>query len=495
LSNTLELVNVCKSYNVDILRNVSLKFQSGQVHVLIGENAAGKSTIVKMLSGSVSPDSGSILFNGSVIRNHNVKSAGKLKIGTMFQTNTLFEEISVLENIFIKNYPGYRYAHPVLNHKKMLEVYHALMNSIGFELNSETKVKDLTPSQKRIVELAKALQSDPDIILFDEPTASFSNVELRKFYILLQKMKQSGKMIIYVTHNIKEAIEISDIITVLHNGQVSQTFFSSSADEATLLKSVAGSEYRYRYPRTFNTKGRPVLKVSDLSNEYIRNVSFSAYEGEILGITGLSDSGKSHIGMVLFGLESYDAGSIKYFGLSMPHRMTPKDVTSMKLGYISGDTSNTFIPEFTPEMNITLSNIRKISPNYYIHKKVEYEATNKFYKQFGIPGMFSTQKTVFLSCGLKQKINISRALFSNANILVMDEPTQSIDPASKSDVYNLMNDYVKYGKTIVLISSDFEEIAGMCDRVIVMRKGLVVGELHKRDLNKNDIIYYSVKQI
>jgi ribose transport system ATP-binding protein len=492
--NTLELVNIYKSFNIDSIKNVSLKFKSGEIHAVIGENAAGKSTLIKLLSGVMMPDSGMILYNGQPIKNHNIAKAHKLKIGTLFQTSTLFEEMSVLENIFIKNYPGLRFARHILNQDKMLHIYRELMASIGFSLDSRVLLKYLTPSQKRIVEIAKVLYGDPDILLLDEPTASFSDIELLAFYKLLKKLKQSGKLIVYITHNIKEAIDISDLITVMHNGRISYTFSSSTANEATLLKSIAGKEFLYRYPRTFVKKRRSVVRVCNLTNANLHDISFTAYEGEILGITGLVDSGKSHIGMALFGLESFDSGQVTLNGLTAPKKMRPNTAIAAKLGYISGETANTYIPEFTPELNITLSNMKKITPMYFINKDIEYVTTNEFFRRLGIPGIYSNQKMKYLSGGIQQKINISKALFSNAKILIMDEPTKGIDSASKSDVYNLMNNYTLHMNTIILISSDFEEIAGMCDRVLIMQKGEIIKEIFKKNLNKNDIVFYSIKQ-
>lgn len=335
--------------------------------------------------------------------------------------------------------------------------------------------------------VVKLLSMDPDIIVMDTPAYSLMESTLPKFYSLLSRLRTAGKTIIYFTHKIQDALTVSDNIIILKNAAVQHVIEPSSIDEQGLLGVIAGMDDRRKYPKIPNKKGRCLLKAAAISATYLHHMSFEVCEREIVGFYGVTGSCKSFVGKALFGLDPIDSGNLSVYGVDVEIKH-PQHAISKKIGYISSIVNENLVPQFTPEKNITLSGLNHIVKKHVLNSSLEQYAARRVFKQLNISGQHFGLSTGHLSNGAKQKVAIAKSLYSGSRILIFDEPTQFIDSASKSDVYNLMSDYVMKNNAIILISSDLDEIMGMSDRIYVVHNGRIVNELLSSQCTKEAIL-------
>ena len=484
---TLSLRNIHKDFNGNaVLNDLSMDFESGKIYVFVGENSSGKSTLVRILAGELAPDAGQIYVNGRALPPSSIPSAKAMGLGVMFENNTLLEEMTVLENVFLGRLPGLFSR----GKAKLLEQYMRLAAKTGFYISPWEKVSALSREQRRIVELLKLLSQEPDIVVMDMPTHSLMESTLPSFYQLLLRLRDEGKTIIYFTHKIQDALSVSDKILILKNATIQHTMEPSTTDERGLLGAIAGMDERRKYPKLpHNKKGKCLLRATALRGSYVKDLSFSVHEREIIGFYGVTGSCKSCVGKALFGLEPISAGSISLYGVDV-EISHPSRAISNKIGYISSLVNENLVPQFTPEKNITLSGLNQVVKHHVLNTPLEQYAAQRVFKHMNISSQLFDVPADYLSNGVKQKVALAKSLYSGSRILIFDEPTQFIDSASKSDVYNLMTDYVMKNNAIILISSDLDEIIGMSDRFYVMHNGAIVKELLSSQCTKEAVLQY-----
>ena len=484
--DVLELKNISSCANgINIIDNISMKFTSGNIYAITGENASGKSMFVKILSGLYS-FSGHIYLNNKPVNSKHGNKLLSQNIASVYQQTNLQKNLTVLENIFIGRYSYFKHRSGLVNKNKIAERFIELIELTHFPISATSKVSQLSYVEKRMVEVMRALVLDPKILVFDTLFCNVNDNEKCLFYDLLCELKKRNKIILYFSHKIKEALLISDYISVISKGKIIYLSETSMATKSKVIKALCTELDKNRYPHINKSKGEMVLSCKNLYTDEIENINFSLFKGEILGITGLVGSGKSSILKVISGTQKSKLGEITLLKNNAKIK-SPNSAYRNGIGFMTGTNSKDLVPGFSPQKNITLSNIRSVSDFGFVNDKKEASVRNVAYSNFSIKNEKNIA-TYKLSAGTQKKLCIAKILFAKTNILVLNEPTLGIDSASKSDVYNLLIDYVSKGNSIILISSDFSEVSGLADRAIIIREGKLIAELLHNDLSKEKIL-------
>ncbi len=485
--NVLELININKYFGQNhILKDISMSFTEGKIHGITGENASGKSTLINIISGMLEKDSGQIVFYNS--NDGKTMSNYKNKINTVFQEINLFDKMTIYDNLFLNRKLSFH------SKQKMYDQFYKIMQEYNLDYNPKKKVGELGAGEKRVLEIIKATINNPEILILDEPTAFFLSGEEKIFIDVLESMRKQQKTIIYISHRIDELLSFCDDITIMYNGRIVMTLDTKETNEGELLKKISGKEYKNRYPKLISKKGKMILKADNIHTQFIKDISFSLFEGEVLGITGLVGCGKSSIGRAIMGLERITKGCL-WTNKGSVKIKSPRDAKKLNIGYIEEDSDLCIIPRFFAKENISLGALKKVLSFRFINDIKEIKVRDDYFKNLYIPDRDRNIATKKLSGGTKQKVCIARLLFSDSKIMIMDEPTAHIDSAAKSDVYNLINELtVKKRKSIILISSDISEILGVSDRIIVLNKGRIAKILQRDEATKESVLIYATKQ-
>ncbi|WP_233531850.1 sugar ABC transporter ATP-binding protein [Paenibacillus alkalitolerans] len=487
----LEMRNITKSFGENIVLNgIHFCADRGQVHSLIGENGAGKSTLMKILAGLFMPDSGEILIDGQPVSLNNPKQAQELGISMIYQEIRLFQDLNIVENVFIRREPVKKWIR-LIDWDKAYRETEKYLKELGLNINVRTPVKNLSQGQQKFIEIIRALSFDAKIIIMDEPTAALNEQEIEVLFRVIKDIKKMGVTVIYISHRIEEIHKIADHITVIRDGQVIQTCAIGEIDLNRIVKAMVGKELDDRYPKLNVKHGKEILRVEQLRyNGRAVNASFSVNKGEIVGLTGLSGSGRRLLAKVLSGIEGPYEGTIYING--KPYKsMTPHVAKAQGLCYVTsigtdeGLISNTPITE-----NITLSNLKRISKGGFIERHTEVTLSQDLIERLEIKAS-ETEIVENLSGGNQKKVIFARWLFANAKVLIIEEPTAGIDISSKIDIYNIMNELVLSGASIIMISSDLSEVMGMCDRIMVMYSGEIRKIFRREEATQEDILYYA----
>jgi len=475
-----------------VLKDVDFSVNKGQVHALVGENGAGKSTLMKILAGVHVANSGEIYIDGKRVEINNPKEAQELGISMIYQETRLFPDLNVAENIFIRREPlknkgGFR----LIDWDKVHSETAKYLDYFGLKINPRASVNTLSLGQQKFVEIIRALSRNARIIIMDEPTAAFTEQEIELLFKVIQDMKKLGIAIIYISHRLNEVKRIAEKVTVLRDGEVIDTYEVSDVDLHKIIKAMAGKEICDRYPKLKIKHGKELLRVSNLSYEgRIKNISFNLKEGEILGITGLSGSGRRTLAKVLFGINRPYEGEIMLNGRVFKDMDTSKAIEN-GLCYVTGiGTDEGLILNAPVTENITITNLKRISKFGFLNKEEEVLKVRDLIERLEI-GANAYDIANNLSGGNQKKVIFAKWLFTNAKVLVIDEPTAGIDVSSKVDIYNIMNELLLSGASIIMISSDFSEILGMCDRILVMYNGEISKVFEKGEATQEKILYYA----
>lgn len=484
---------ITKQFNDNIVLNkIDLSADKGQVHALIGENGAGKSTLMKILAGLYTPDSGDIFIDGKQVYINNPKQAQELGIAMIYQEIRLFPDLNITENVFVRREPikNLKWVR-LIDWETAYKETRKYLDYFGLELNSRALVKTLSIGQQKFVEIIKALSQKANIIIMDEPTAALTEQEIELLFNVIRDIKKLGVTIIYISHRLEEIKKIADIVTVIRDGELIQTCNINEVDINKIIKVMAGKELEDRYPKLKVKIGKEVLRVEKLGfNGRIRNISFDVRKGEILGITGLSGSGRRTLAKVLCGIDGPYEGLVYINGKSFKS-MTPYTAKTNGLCYVTGiGTEEGLISNSSIAQNITLANLERISKMSFINNAIESDCSKDLIERLEIT---ANEKEIVnnLSGGKQKKVIFAKWLFTNAKILIIDEPTAGIDISSKVDIYNIINELVLSGASVIMISSDLSEIMGMCDRIIVMFNGEIRGEFNKKEATQEKVLYFA----
>lgn len=489
MDEILRLTHVSKTFpGVRALEDISFDVKRGEIHCLCGENGAGKSTLIKILSGAYQPDEGGkILFDGNEV-SLTPHSALQMGIHTIYQEHIVFNDLSITENIFT----GAEITRWGLQQRKqMRDQAEGVLRYLRSDLSPDLKMRDLTSGQQKIVEIAKALLFKSNVIILDEPTASFSSKEIDTVLEIVRKVRDEGIGVIYISHHLDEVFEIGDRATVLRDGRKVSVNPISGLTKSALIKDMVGRDPSTFYQREHITRGAVALEVRDVTGNGVKNVSFDLHRGEVLGIAGMVGSGRSELMEVLFGSAPLVHGEIRIDGSKVDHS-SPRDAIRNKMCFITEDRQNTglFLDKTIAE-NIAVANM--VNTRNAIVRPSEDEATgDRFIELLNIKAPNSRTRAVNLSGGNQQKVVLGKWFNTGGEIFIFDEPSHGVDVGSKQEIYKVMVDLLKEDKAILMVSSDMPEVISMSDRVIVFKQGEIAGELTGEDITEHNILTLSI---
>lgn len=480
----IELANV--SYGVDsfsILKDVSLQFAQGSIHGILGQNGAGKSTLLNLLGGVVRPTSGSILLRGSPVRFKSPHDALRSGIRMSAQEETLIQDMTVAENMLFNQY-GAGPIFKIVNQRKRMREIQSLLDQMGIPLQADQPVSRLNYGSQQMLKIACLLvDANPSqILLMDEPYRACSQQDIQGFHRILLDLKSRGFTVIFSTHRIEEAMAVCDTLTVLRSDGPCEQFPAAGKSFNEIVSRISDRVYHgIAYPRLPVRSGGELLKMTNVSTRRIENVSLSLNKGEILGIAGLLGSGRTGVARSLCGLDPLLTGDITVNRRNLMQKNSP-ETSNQRIGALLCNRKESLLRNMDLSSNITVSDLSMISSTLRLDTAAERKIGFDYCHQFNIDIRHIDDPARVLSAGNQQKLLLARLFFSNCRILVLDEPTMNIDIISKNDVYNLMNSYICSGNSIILISSDLEELKGMCHRIIVMKNRTVFQEIRPEDL-------------
>jgi ribose transport system ATP-binding protein len=460
------------------LEDVHIEIKYGEVHALVGENGAGKSTLMKILSGAYSKDSGEIIFDGSPADITTPQDSQKLGISIIYQEFNLIRGMSVSENMFLGREPRTMFG--TIDSKRRNEEARHWLGRVSVKFEPTDLVQDLSSAQAQFVAIAQALSKGAKLIIMDEPTASLTNKETETLFDLIRDLKSQGISIIYISHHLDEIFEICDRVTVLRDGLYVDTNEVSAIDKDSLIRMMVGRELSNEFPPRMASPGEPVLDVKELSRQgALSDIHFQLRKGEILGIYGLVGSGRTELVRALYGADKRDNGSVALGGASIDIR-SPHDGIKHGFGFLPEERKlQGVILGMSVANNVTLAAMDKITRYLMIDERSELKNTEYFVRSLNIKTPSAHTVVQTLSGGNQQKVVVAKCIFTDAEILIFDEPTRGIDVGAKYEIYILMNELTKSGKSIIMISSDLPEIIGMSDRVLVMWEGRITGEFDR----------------
>jgi ABC-type sugar transport system ATPase subunit len=489
MSEILKLRNISKTFpGVLALQNISFDLNEGEVHCLCGENGAGKSTLIKILSGAYQPDEGGeIIFDGrKVVLDPHL--AMRMGIQTIYQEHVVFENLNIVENIFT----GSEIARGgLLQKREMRKQTVEVLKYLKSNLSPDMKMGELSSGEQKTVEIAKGLVFKRRVIILDEPTASYSSVEIDNLLDIIQTVKSSGLGIIYISHHLEEVFKVGDRVTVLRDGRKVSMYDLDGLTKNTLIKDMVGRDPSTFYQRESVPSGDVVFEARNVTGNGAKNISFVLRRGEILGIAGMAGSGRSELMNVLFGSAPLELGEILIHGKIVKHS-SPKAAIKNKMCFITEDRQNTglFLPQ-TIAQNVTVANL--VNTREFVVRQTDDSRTgDRFVKLLNIKTNDSRNRVVNLSGGNQQKVVLAKWFNTNGDIFIFDEPTLGIDVGSKQEIYKVMVDLLKQGKAIIMVSSDMPEVISMSDRVMIMKNGEKVAELTADEVSEENILTYSI---
>lgn len=491
MHNYLEMRNITKRFNENIVLNqIDFYADKGQVHAIVGENGAGKTTLMKILAGLYSPDFGEIWIGGQSVSILNPKHAQELGIAMIYQENHLFPDLNITENVFLRREPVRKWI-KFIDWETAYKETRKYLDYFGLPIHSRTLVKSLSTGQQKFVEIIRALSQHANIIIMDEPTAALTEQEIDSLFHVIRDLKKLGVIIIYISHRIEEMKQIADRVTVIRDGQWIETSDIHDVDINSMVKVMAGKELEDRYPKLKVKLGKEALRVENLQySRQIKTANFTVRKGEIIGLTGLSGSGRRTLAKVLFGIHGPYEGTIYLNGKPFK-TMSPHAAITNGLCYVTGVGSEEgLISNEQIAKNITLTNLHRISKAGFINHHLELEIARDLIERLEIT---ANEKEIVnnLSGGKQKKVIFAKWLFTNAKVLIIEEPTAGIDIESKIDIYNIINELVLSGASVILISSDLSEVVGMCDRIMVMYKGEICKIFNRDEASKEQILYFA----
>ena len=488
----VELVNISKSYGgISALKDVTLKVGPGEIHAIVGENGAGKSTLMKILSGAVSRDSGKIVIDGQEVQIQSTHDSKKLGIGIIYQEFSLVPDLSVAENIFLSQLDSHGFwmkrAH--LNQKA-----EELINSIGFSISPATKVRNLSIAHQQIVEIAKALSEKVKVLILDEPSAALGTHEIQKLFDSLEQLREEGVSIIYITHHLDEVFEIAGRVSVLKDGTSGVSLDVSDTHKDELVRFMLGRSLDTMFPERQTALGEPLLQVEDIiPSGQETGISLSIHKGEVLGIAGLVGSGRTEVLRAIFSADSPIKGKLFISG-EKQRISSPYEAVKAGIGLVPEDRKqHGAILSLSLKQNISLSNMKEITNRFgFILSGKEREIVRSLIRKLAVKTRDENALVSTLSGGNQQKIVLAKWINSHCKILLIDEPTRGVDVGAKLEIYHLINELSLQGVAVILVSSESEELLGICDRILVMRKGAIQGELHKEDFSEENILRLAI---
>ncbi|WP_342041835.1 sugar ABC transporter ATP-binding protein [Bacillus sp. OTU2372] len=487
----LKMSDIKKSFNgVPVLKGINLEIGKGEIHALLGENGAGKSTLMNILGGIHQSDQGSVELFGNKVSIPNPHTSKNLGIGFIHQELNLVSDLTIYENLFLgkesTNALGF------LEKKKMVQETSRVLELLDVHLNPKLLISELDVSMKQIVEIARALLQDSKIIIMDEPTTSLTEKEITKLFTVMRNLKESGYSIIFISHKLKEVLSICDRYTVLRDGELASSGDIKAVTEEVLAKYMIGKEMSSTEQYVARELGETLLEVKNLSAQNsFHNIHFSLRKGEILGFTGLSGDGRTELFETIFGFRTRYSGDILLKGekVKVNH---PKEAVSKGIGFVPKNRKeNGIVKDLSVLQNMTLSSLKKFTNPLFVNQKKEEQAYQVYQQQLNIKAVDIHSSIANLSGGNQQKVILAKWLEADMEVIILDNPTQGVDIGARNDIYQLMLEYAKKGKSFIILTSDFSEIRRVCDRVFVMYQGEITAELEREEATDEMLMIYA----
>lgn len=490
MENVLEFKNITKYFpGVKALDNVSFKVQSGEVLAFLGENGAGKSTLLKILNGDYQPTSGDYLLNGEVMKFKNPSNAIEAGVSIIYQERQVLMELSVAENIFLGRLPKGK--NGLIDTRKLYSDAQKIIDEFGLPIDARTKVVNISVAHQQMVEIMKAYSRDLKVIAFDEPTASLCDTEIEILFKVIEKLKKENRIIIYVTHRMKELEEIADKVVIFKDGKVVNLVKKNECTQKELIKMMVGRDLGDVFKELDKSAeiGDVLLEVKNLSSDYVKNISFQLRKGEVLGFSGLVGAGRTEVMRAIVGADKVKAGEVLLEGKSVVSK-SPKEAMDHGIVLVPEDRKTQgILPNMSVRDNISIGILKRVINKLGFVDEAETEKiANESVVKFKIKTPDTEKKIVELSGGNQQKVIVARWIATNPKVLILDEPTKGIDVGAKSDFYKLICEFAKNGMGVIVVSSELPEVIGVSDRIIVMKQGKITGEVYRKDATEDKLL-------
>lgn len=493
--NLIECVNMTKKFGATVaLDAVNIKIKKNEVHGLVGENGAGKSTLIKILGGILKPDKGHILINDKNTIFKNPRESENKGIAVVYQEFPQCENLTVAENIFLSKNPQKR-ASFFYNKKKLFEPARQALEEIGIDISPEKYLEDCSIAEQQMVAICRALQKDPKLIIFDEPTSAISQNEVTKLLDIIKSMPEQDTTVMFVSHIIEEIKDISDRISVLRNGKLIDTKTNQDLNKIDIVQMMVGKDISSRAfidEKETHVKDDLILDVKNLSQENLglENINFSLKKGEILGVAGIQGAGRSELAQTIFGIHKKTTGDIYLEGERVDIN-NPTQAIAKGIGYLPEDRNRMgLFTNLNVKENIVVSIIPEISKKGFLQKKVMNTISKKHVNDLSVKPSDINALITALSGGNQQKVLLGRWIAVNPKVLILDEPTRGVDVGAKAQIRKIINKLTSLGIGIILISSELPEIEALCDRTLVMNRGKLRCILEGDDIQKDEIIKF-----
>lgn len=488
----LDIQNITKRFpGVLALNDVSMKVRRGDIHALVGENGAGKSTLIKILSGVKKQDSGKFFFKEKEVNISKPLEAQMLGMSVVHQELKLVETLSVAENVFLGR-PKTSGKLKLVSHKKQKKEALDLLESLNAVMDVNQLVGSLSVAQKQLVEICKALSYNAELIIMDEPSATLTDKELDILFDILKQLKKNGVTIIYISHRLEEIFALADRVSVLRDGAHIETTDVANVTKPELIKMMVGRELEEEYPKEQVKIGDVALEVKDLNRgKIIKDINFSLYHGEILGIAGLVGSGRTETARCIFGADKKTSGKFYKDGIEIDIKNVASAI-KQKIALVPEErkTQGVLLGMSIKE-NISMAGIDRVIRNGFINSKKERELALDYIEKLRILTPSEKRDVNDLSGGNQQKVVLAKWLAVESDIMIFDEPTRGIDVGAKAEIYRLLCQLAAQGKAIIMISSELPEIIGICDRILVMHDGRITGEVTREEATQEKIMEYA----
>lgn len=484
----ITMQNIYKAFGTNqVLTGVDFDLNAGEVHALMGENGAGKSTMMNVLTGLHSRDEGTISIDGKETYFNNPKEAEQNGITFIHQELNIWPDMTVLENLFI----GKELKTPLgfLRTKEMKALAKKQFDRLAVSISVDKEAGNCSVGEQQMIEIAKALMTDAKVIIMDEPTAALTEREIGKLFEVISSLRKEGVSIVYISHRMEEIFTICDRITVMRDGKTVDTKAIPETNFDEVVKKMVGRELTDRFPKRQSKLGETVLQVKGLSKkELFHQVSFSVRAGEIVGVSGLMGAGRTEIMRSIFGLASIDSGEIWLDGKAVAIK-SPDQAVKLGIGFITEDRKDEgLILDFSIKENIVLPTLFSFAPKGIINEKSEIDFVNILVKRLTVKTVSAETRVGDLSGGNQQKVVIAKWIGISPKVLILDEPTRGVDVGAKREIYQLMNELTDRGVAIIMVSSELPEVLGMSDRILVVHEGKINGELNKEEATQEKIM-------
>ena len=493
----MKLENITKRFfGNEVLKKVDFEVYEGKVHALIGGNGAGKSTLMKILTGVYTRDEGTIYFDGKPVEFKSYKDAAQHGVAMIFQEMSGVLTLTVTENIFLNNeILKNRFA---LDKAAMRKKAMEMLNLLGVDIDPDTPIGRLTVGERQMVEIVKALTHEARILVMDEPTASLSTSEVERLFEIIENLKQKGIAIIYISHRMNEIVEITDSVTVLRDGEKVAELENEDLSVETMITHMMGEKTSKSFewhPPKLEHFTEKLLEVKNLKvNDWIENISFTLYKGEVVGFAGLLSSGRTEVLETIFGLRKMLDGSIEVEGKPVKINSV-QDAIKAGFGLVPEDRrTQGLVLMHSVKQNLTLPNLKKLKNGIFLNQKKMNQVTNESVKELAIKTDSIDKLIRLLSGGNQQKVVIAKWLRSDMRIMLLDEPTVGVDVGAKKELVKIVRDFANNGNGAVFVSSEIAELMSVCDRVFILKKGKIVSVLSHKEIESEEVLQNAVQQ-